>query len=334
MSTRREQPRCAAACACRKVSACHRDRARLLECARTRQGHTTLSPPAPALARANKPRALSPLHAVCWNAIGRTRDGRTCTAPRSRPCAPAAAATAPRARGAGAAAWRPRPWKGEEALRLPRHQGASKRIRLRARATRAPVLAPTVAEPCGRAMTHPAHALADGLCRPRVAHGRRRAGAASFARGFRLPAPARCSPADSSQQVTFPCCIDVSDAAQVLSHSFLKVRAPGPRGPTGGCRRSSDSRTILRPLAHAPTQLATLDDTRPASWYLSDFVHVACAAYVSGALTTQAVCGGAAGAAFCSLSLLECSVRGLHLFPLTHACSLRPQGMTWCSCVA
>ena len=30
------------------------------------------------------------------------------------------------------------------------------------------------------------------------------------------------------------------------------------------------------------TQLATLDDTRPASWFLSDFVHVACAAYVSG----------------------------------------------------
>jgi hypothetical protein len=31
--------------------------------------------------------------------------------------------------------------------------------------------------------------------------------------------------ADVGTRVTFPCCIDVADAAEVLSRSFLKVRS-------------------------------------------------------------------------------------------------------------
>ena len=83
----------------------------------------------------------------------------------------------------------------------------------------------------------------------------------------------RSSQEQSTSTVSYPCCIDIGDAAEVLATSYSKARRGGKSKLFYAPSVKSDS---------AQTQLATLDDTRPASWFLSDFVHVGCAAYVSG----------------------------------------------------
>ena len=80
----------------------------------------------------------------------------------------------------------------------------------------------------------------------------------------------RSSQEQSTSTVSYPCCIDIGDAAEVLATSYSKAR------------RGGKSKHLYAPNLTRHEQLATLDDTRPASWFLSDFVHVGCAAYVSG----------------------------------------------------